>query len=103
MVMSVFLENDYLKVSVIEKGAELKSVVSKTTKLEYMWSGDPAFWGKTSPVLFPVVGTLKKRHLSVRWKIVFTHEARICTRCALYDRSTGKGCGGFFSVEYVGI
>jgi len=58
--MSVYLENDYLKVSVIEKGAELKSVVSKTTKLEYMWSGDPAFWGKTSPILFPIVGTLKK-------------------------------------------
>jgi galactose mutarotase-like enzyme len=25
-----------------------------------MWSGDPAFWGKTSPILFPIVGTLKK-------------------------------------------
>ncbi len=24
-----------------------------------MWSGDPAVWGKTSPVLFPIVGTLK--------------------------------------------
>jgi galactose mutarotase-like enzyme len=24
-----------------------------------MWSGDPAFWGKTSPILFPIVGTLK--------------------------------------------
>ena len=24
-----------------------------------MWSGDPAFWGKTSPVLFPIVGSLK--------------------------------------------
>jgi galactose mutarotase-like enzyme len=55
----VSLENDYLKVNVIEKGAELKSVVSKATNLEYMWSGDPAFWGKTSPVLFPIVGTLK--------------------------------------------
>lgn len=24
-----------------------------------MWEGDPAFWGKTSPVLFPAVGGLK--------------------------------------------
>lgn len=24
-----------------------------------MWSGDPAFWGKHSPLLFPIVGTLK--------------------------------------------
>ncbi len=57
--MNAFLENDYLQVEVIPKGAELKSVVNKHTGLEYMWSGDPAFWGKTSPILFPVVGTLK--------------------------------------------
>ena len=24
-----------------------------------MWSGDPAFWGKHSPVLFPIIGELK--------------------------------------------
>ena len=24
-----------------------------------MWSADPAFWGKTSPLLFPMIGTLK--------------------------------------------
>jgi galactose mutarotase-like enzyme len=27
--------------------------------MEYMWSGDAAFWNKHSPVLFPIVGTLK--------------------------------------------
>ncbi len=27
--------------------------------MEYMWSGDAAYWGKFSPVLFPIVGTLK--------------------------------------------
>lgn len=57
--MDVFLENDFLNVGIREKGAELKSVKSKETGLEYMWSGDPAFWGKTSPILFPIVGTLK--------------------------------------------
>jgi len=57
--MSVVLENDYLKVAVKEKGAELASVENKKTNLEYMWQGDPAYWGKTSPVLFPIVGTLR--------------------------------------------
>jgi|SRR5688572_4444726 len=57
--MNVNLENDQLSVTIAQKGAELKSVVSKHTSLEYMWSGDPAFWGKTSPILFPIVGTLK--------------------------------------------
>lgn len=53
------LENDRLRVVIDAKGAELKSVFSKAYDLEYMWSGNPAFWAKTSPVLFPIVGTLK--------------------------------------------
>ena len=57
--MDVNIENNSLVVKVRSKGAELFSVVNKTTGLEYMWSGDPAFWGKTSPVLFPIVGTLR--------------------------------------------
>lgn len=39
------------------KGAELKSLVLGGRQL--MWEGNPAFWGKTSPVLFPAVGGLK--------------------------------------------
>ena len=53
------LENEHLKIAVKTKGAELCSVVRKDNQLEYMWSGDPAVWGKTSPILFPIVGTLK--------------------------------------------
>jgi len=58
--MQTTIENNSLIVSIKAKGAELFSIVNKETKLEYMWSGDPAFWGKTSPILFPIVGTLKE-------------------------------------------
>jgi galactose mutarotase-like enzyme len=51
--------NEYIDVRVAAKGAELQSIFHKEKKLEYMWSGDPAIWGKKSPVLFPIVGTLK--------------------------------------------
>lgn len=37
-------------------GAELRSL--KRDGREYLWQGDPAFWGRRSPILFPVVGTL---------------------------------------------
>jgi galactose mutarotase-like enzyme len=57
--MTVTIENDFLVVKIKTKGAELNSAFNKKTKLEYMWSGDPAVWGKTSPILFPIVGTLK--------------------------------------------
>ena len=53
------LENEVLKVQVISKGAELQSIVNKLFGMEYLWNGDPAFWAKRSPVLFPVVGSLK--------------------------------------------
>lgn len=53
------IENDFLRVAIHEKGAELTSIYSKPLNLEYLWGGDPAFWSKHSPVLFPVVGALK--------------------------------------------
>lgn len=53
------IENDKIKITVANKGAELQSIIDKETGQEYMWSGDPEFWGKKSPVLFPIVGTLK--------------------------------------------
>ena len=55
----VRIENNSLQVTINPKGAELQSIVHKGNSLEYLWSGDPAFWGKKSPVLFPIVGGLK--------------------------------------------
>jgi galactose mutarotase-like enzyme len=54
------IENQQLKVTIHPKGAELQSIFHKGQELEYMWGGDPAFWGKHSPVLFPIVGTIKE-------------------------------------------
>ncbi len=56
----VHLENDMLIAKINPLGAELVSLVNKQTGINYMWKGDPAFWGKHSPLLFPIVGTLKK-------------------------------------------
>lgn len=53
------IENKHLSISVNPKGAELQNIFCKDTNLEYLWNGDPAFWGKKSPVLFPIVGGLK--------------------------------------------
>lgn len=53
------IDNQQLRVTIVPKGAELQSIFHKGLQTEYMWSGDPAFWGKHSPLLFPIVGTLK--------------------------------------------
>lgn len=55
----VRIENEQLTVLINEMGAELTSVIDRKSEVEYMWSGDTAFWGKHSPILFPIVGTLK--------------------------------------------
>jgi len=53
------LENKNIKIAVDSKGAELKSVFNKSNQQELLWQGNPEFWDKSSPVLFPIVGTLK--------------------------------------------
>ena len=57
--MQYTIENKLVKVVIDSKGAELQSLTHKNFAMEYMWGGDPAFWGKKSPVLFPIVGGLK--------------------------------------------
>lgn len=53
------IDNEQLKIVIHPKGAELQSIFHKGRQLEYMWDGDPAYWGKHSPILFPIVGALK--------------------------------------------
>ena len=48
--------NHKLTAVIHPKGAELKSL--KSLDKEFIWQGDPQYWAKSSPVLFPIVGTL---------------------------------------------
>ncbi len=53
------LDNGEISIKVNSLGAELRSMQDCYSKLEYMWNADPKFWKRTSPVLFPIVGSLK--------------------------------------------
>ncbi|BAL62076.1 aldose 1-epimerase family protein [Melissococcus plutonius] len=57
--MTVQLENEFLIATIAEAGAELVSLRSKSMNIEYIWQGNPAFWNRHSPILFPIVGRLK--------------------------------------------
>ncbi len=52
------LSNDLLTVTVGSRGAELQSIENKRTHHQYLWQGDARFWGRRSPVLFPIVGAV---------------------------------------------
>jgi len=54
------LKNKILTIQINPKGAELTSIFNNENQTEYMWNADPTFWGKSSPVLFPIVGSLKE-------------------------------------------
>lgn len=55
--MKITLENGGAKAVILDKGAELRSL--DINGRELMWRADPAFWGKSSPVLFPMIGSLR--------------------------------------------
>lgn len=50
------LENDALRVTITDAGAELVSVIDKTTGRERIWTADPSIWNRHAPLLFPFVG-----------------------------------------------
>ncbi len=53
------IENDKFRISVKETGAELCSMLSRKSNIEYIWNADPDVWGAHAPNLFPVIGCLK--------------------------------------------
>ena len=57
------LENEYLKITVADAGAELISVWDKTTGRECIWNADPAVWNRHAPILFPFVVVEQKNTL----------------------------------------
>ena len=50
------MENENLRVQISDHGAELSSIYDKAADREAVWIGDPAFWNRHAPVLFPFVG-----------------------------------------------
>lgn len=62
------LANETISIEIDSHGAELKSLKKLSDRTEYMWKGDPAFWGRTSPVLFPFVGGVNHKEYRTKGK-----------------------------------
>jgi galactose mutarotase-like enzyme len=56
--MIITITNSQLSATINTLGAELLSLVKNNKN--YIWQVDETYWNKTSPVLFPIVGRLKK-------------------------------------------
>jgi len=62
----IILRHAGMEAAIHPLGAELRQLLSTITGMEYLWTGDPVWWGKFSPVLFPIVGTLRDNHYTYR-------------------------------------
>ncbi|KFF17102.1 aldose 1-epimerase family protein [Flavobacterium hydatis] len=62
--MTTIISNSKLTAAIKHAGAELFSLKNNDNK-EFIWEGNPDFWGKHSPVLFPIVGTLKNNTYTI--------------------------------------
>lgn len=51
------IQNGELSASIDSKGAQLTSLALAGS--EYLWQGDPRWWAKHAPILFPIVGSLR--------------------------------------------
>ena len=50
------LKNDELTVEISTAGGEIQSV--KRGECEYIWQGNPEFWARRTPMMFPICGRL---------------------------------------------
>lgn len=63
--MELYLKNGAMSAVVTDAGAELISLTDGRG-MEYIWSGDAAYWSGRNPVLFPVVGNLAEGQIKIK-------------------------------------
>ena len=61
----ITLQNQFVSASINPYAAELKSLINKENNTEYIWQADPAYWNRSAPVLFPIVGEVKNNTIIV--------------------------------------
>ena len=66
--MTYQIQNEQLSIGIKQKGAELSSIQSRATGIEYLWQANPSFWGRHSCILFPIIGEVSDKHILVENK-----------------------------------
>lgn len=61
------IQNEKIALTVDTLGAQMMSIRA-TDGTEYLWQGDPKYWGDRAPVLFPFIGRLKDKQYSLHGK-----------------------------------
>jgi len=98
----ITIENQQFTARIDLKGAQLASLIKKSTNYEYIWQRDPEYWTDSAPNLFPIVGHLKEntyRYQQQTYQMpkhgVVRHEPFLVTKnegdhCQVAFRDTSK-------------
>jgi galactose mutarotase-like enzyme len=89
MTASVELRSEALTAVIAPLGAELRSLRTHDG-LELIWPGDAAWWARSSPLLFPVIGRLREGHVRYRGR----EYAMPPHGFAMHERFELVGCDG---------
>ncbi|MCY6356512.1 aldose 1-epimerase family protein [Clostridium sp. ZS2-4] len=79
--MILKLENEILEVSIENMGAQLTSIKGKKDNIEYLWTADPKYWGRHSPILFPIVGKVKNNQYRIEDKVFNLNQHGFVRNC----------------------
>ncbi|MFV8466574.1 aldose 1-epimerase family protein [Flavobacterium sp. LB1P62] len=96
--MTTILKNPNLTAEIKHLGAELCSLKNNKNK-EYIWEGNPDFWGKHSPILFPIVGTLKNNSYQYN-SIEYNLSRHGFARDMEFELIEKKENSAIFSIQY---
>lgn len=99
--MNCVIQNQNIVATINFKGAELVSLKKTISSQEYIWEGNPEFWNKHSPVLFPIVGALKynKYHYKETEYELFRHGFASSSTFELIFKSDDKAIFSLKSSE----
>jgi len=64
MPVVVRIGNGEVDVDVSPMGAEMQAITTRDGR-NWLWTGDAAFWGGRSPILFPMVGKAPDDHVTI--------------------------------------
>ena len=59
------MENERLCIEISEHGAEVTRIYDKKKETELLWEGNPTYWKRHSPILFPNVGKTYKNKVKI--------------------------------------
>ena len=90
------IENEFLRVSVETKNAQLSSIFSVKEQKEYLWQGNPEFWRDRAPNLFPFIGRLYQSAYTFKGKKYEMGLHGFLQQSVLEEKQISEKCCTFF-------